>query len=152
MTPDDPGAIALPTGRRVPGWVMASRPLRWIGPHVFPRLHRLVLRLTGGRTMLNSEAQPMLLLTTTGAKSGLRRETPLATVPRARGAYLVVGSNFAKPTHPAWTTNLLAHPRATITVEGQTHEVTARLLTGDEREVCCATRCGGIRGGRTTAS
>lgn len=123
-------------GRRVAGWIMASRLTRRLGPHVFPPMHRLVMRLTGGRTMLDSRAQPMLMLATTGAKSGKRRETPLATVPRAGGTYLVVGSNFARESHPAWTANLLAEPRATITVRGQTHEVVARLLTGADREAC----------------
>ena len=142
MTPDaadppgDPGALDLPSGWRVPGWVMASRPMRWAGPRVFPPMHRLVMRRTGDLSMLNSDAQPMLMLVTTGAKSGLRRETPVATVPRAQGTYLVVGSNFAKETHPAWTANLLANPHATITVQGTSHEVTARLLSGSDREVC----------------
>lgn len=86
--------------------------------------------------MMDSRAQPMLLLATTGSKSGLRRETPLATVPRAGGTYLVVGSNFAQETHPAWTSNLLANPEASILFHGHTHAVTARLLEADERETC----------------
>jgi deazaflavin-dependent oxidoreductase (nitroreductase family) len=125
-----------PRGLRLPGWAMASRPLRWLGPRVFPPAHRLVLRATRGRTMLDSRAQPMLLLTTTGAKSGLPRETPLATVPRSGGTHLVVGSNFAQASHPAWTSNLLANPEATIRFHGITQPVTARLLVGHERESC----------------
>ena len=70
-----------PRGVRLPGWVMASAPLRWLGPRVFPRLHRAVMRVSGGRTMLDSRAQPMLLLESIGARSGQRRSTPLATVP-----------------------------------------------------------------------
>jgi deazaflavin-dependent oxidoreductase (nitroreductase family) len=96
-------------------------------------MHRTLMRVSGGRTMLDSRAQPMLMLTTTGARTGLARETPLATVPTAQGTYLVVGSNFAQPTHPAWTANLLAHPAASITFHGATTPVRARLLEGDER-------------------
>ena len=121
---------------KVPGAVLASKPFRWLGPKVFPRFHRVVLRATGGRTMLDSKAQPMLLLATTGAKSGQRRETPLATVPLQRGTYLVVGSNFASERHPAWTANLLAHPDATVTFRGRTFPVAARLLTGEQRSAC----------------
>lgn len=131
-------SLEVPASRRqrVTGWIMASRLMRRIGPHVFPPMHRTVMRLTGGRTMLDSRFQPMLMLTTTGAKSGLRRQTPLATVPRAGGTYLVVGSNFARESHPAWTANLLAEPRAEITFRGHSHQVVARLLTGDDRESC----------------
>ena len=135
-------APGMPRGLRwlrsvkVPGFVLASTPFRWLGPKVFPRFHRLVLRATGGRTMLDSRAQPMLMLATTGAKSGQTRETPLATVPLQRGTYLVVGSNFARERHPAWTANLLAHPDASVTFRGRTFGVTARLLTGDERSAC----------------
>ena len=121
---------------KIPGAVLASRPFRWLGPRVFPRFHRLVLRVSGGRTMLDSKAQPMLMLTTIGAKTGQRRETPLATVPLARGTYLVVGSNFAGDRHPAWTANLSAHPDASITFRGRTFPVAARLLSGEERAAC----------------
>ncbi|MHB1138009.1 MAG: nitroreductase family deazaflavin-dependent oxidoreductase [Microthrixaceae bacterium] len=123
-----------PRGIRLPGWVMASGPLRWLGPRVFPRLHRGVMRVTGGRTMLDSRAQPMLLLRATGARTGQPRSTPLATVPLDDGTFLVVGSNFAQESHPAWTSNLLAHPEATVTFHGSTLPVTARLLTGADRE------------------
>lgn len=84
--------------------------------------------------MLDSRAQPMLLLTTTGSRSGLPRETPLATVPRPDGTYLVVGSNFAQHSHPAWTSNLLANPEASILFHGRRQIVTARLLEAGERK------------------
>ena len=47
---------------------------------------------------------------------------------------MVVGSNFARPTHPAWTANLLARPDATITYEGRRRDVRARLLDDGEAE------------------
>ncbi len=130
---DAPPGSGPPPGLRLPGWVMSSRPLRWLGPRVFPPFHRLVMRVSGGRTMLDSRAQPMLLLETTGARTGQLRETPLATVPRSNGRFLVVGSNFARESHPAWTSNLLTTPRATITFHGARLPVTAQLLDGDER-------------------
>lgn len=112
---------------------MASRPFRAVAPVIFPPLHRFVVRITGGRTMLDSKAQPMLLLRTTGAKSGQRRETPLAVVPRGDDRLIVVGSNFARDAHPAWTTNLLAHPDAEVVYRGRRIPVVARLLSDAER-------------------
>lgn len=119
---------------KVPGWVLTSAPFRTLAPKVVPRVHRAVHRLSGGR-LLDTTANPMCLLVTTGARSGRPRETPLAAVPIEDGRLLVVGSNFAAERHPAWTANLLANPRATVTFRGDTHPVEARLLTGEERAV-----------------
>ena len=99
--PDPSEAPAPPKGFRASGRLLTSRPLRAVGPHVFPPLHRAVNRLTRGRTLLDSAAQPMLMLTTTGAKTGRRRETPLAAVPIEDGRFVLVGSNFAREHHPA---------------------------------------------------
>ena len=112
---------------KVPGRVVASRPFRAIAPRVLPAGHRFVLRVSRGRTMLDSQAQPMLMLRSTGAKSGLERESPMATVPVDGGLFLVVGSNFARESHPVWTHNLLTNSEATIVFRGTTIDVTARL-------------------------
>ncbi|MEU2872388.1 nitroreductase family deazaflavin-dependent oxidoreductase [Streptomyces olivoreticuli] len=76
---------------------------------------------------------PTLLLTTTGARSGLPRVVPLFFVPHG-GGYAVVGSNFGQPHHPAWSANLLKHPVATVAIGARRHRVSARLLEGAERE------------------
>ncbi|MCU0268490.1 MAG: nitroreductase family deazaflavin-dependent oxidoreductase [Acidimicrobiales bacterium] len=120
----------------VPRRVLTSRGFRWLGPRIFPPAHRFVHRATRGRTILDSSAQPMLMLASTGARTGKQRETPLATVPRGNGAFLVVGSNFGRANHPSWTANLLAEPAARITYRGSTMAVTARLLTDEERGTC----------------
>jgi deazaflavin-dependent oxidoreductase (nitroreductase family) len=75
----------------------------------------------------------MLMLRTTGARTGLARETPLAAIPRPSGSFLVMGSNFAREQHPAWTANLLATPHAVVVHRGRTIPVVARLLEADER-------------------
>ena len=95
-------------------------------------------RATGGRLQLSALLVPSLVLVTTGAKSGLRRETPLICLPRADGSYLVSGSNWGLPRHPAWTANLLAHPDAEILVRRRRIAVRARLLAGAEREAAWA--------------
>ncbi|MEU8502462.1 nitroreductase family deazaflavin-dependent oxidoreductase [Streptomyces lavendulae] len=76
---------------------------------------------------------PSLLLTTTGARSGLQRSTPLCYVHHADG-YAVIGSNFGLAHHPAWSTNLLENPGATVVTEGSEVPVTSRLVIGGERE------------------
>jgi deazaflavin-dependent oxidoreductase (nitroreductase family) len=86
-------------------------------------------RLSVGRTL----GVTALLLTTTGARSGRSRPTPLFYVAHADG-YAVVGSNFGQEHHPAWTTNLIKDPAATVSTAGQHVPVTARLVDGPERE------------------
>jgi deazaflavin-dependent oxidoreductase (nitroreductase family) len=105
---------------------------RKVGPRVVPPMDRAMNRLTKGRFVFSKLMVPSLVLTTTGQKSGLARETPLACVPDDTGWY-IVGSNFGREKHPAWTGNLLAHPRAAVTYEGDTVEVDAHLLSAEEK-------------------
>jgi deazaflavin-dependent oxidoreductase (nitroreductase family) len=58
----------------------------------------------------------------------------LAAHRAADGTWLVVGSDFGRPHHPAWSTNLLHRPHATVTAQGRAWQVTARQLTGQEKE------------------
>lgn len=109
-----------------------SSGFRRIGPKVVPPLDRAVYKLTRGRYMVSAGMVPVMILTTTGQKSGLERQSPLACVPEGDGWY-VVGSNFARPSHPAWTGNLIAHPRAKVGFRGRTYEVDAHLLTDEEK-------------------
>jgi deazaflavin-dependent oxidoreductase (nitroreductase family) len=103
-----------------------------IAPSVVPKLDRFVSKLSGGRFTTSSGIVPSMVLVTTGARSGQERETPLATVPEG-DRFFVVGSNFAKASHPAWSYNLLAHPEATVVHRGRRIPVTARLLADDEK-------------------
>jgi deazaflavin-dependent oxidoreductase (nitroreductase family) len=114
--------------------VSATRGFAKVAPHVIPALDRAVHRLTRGRYLLSTRLLPGVILTATGAKSGLPRRTPLACMPEEKGrSWLLVGSNFGRTEHPAWTHNLLAHPDASISWKGRDIPVTARLLTGEER-------------------
>jgi deazaflavin-dependent oxidoreductase (nitroreductase family) len=121
-----------PAGR-VTQWVAASSGFRALGPKVVPPLDRLLSRVTGGRVVLSAAMVPSLVLETTGARSGQRRTTPLACLPEDDGSFLVVGSNFGRASHPAWTANLRAHPEATVTYRGRTIPVTATLLDADQK-------------------
>jgi deazaflavin-dependent oxidoreductase (nitroreductase family) len=69
-----------------------------------------------------------MVLTTTGAKTGLSRRSPLATLPMGDGVWYVVGSNMGGSAHPGWSANLLKTPRATVVFHGKSTEVDAHLL------------------------
>jgi deazaflavin-dependent oxidoreductase (nitroreductase family) len=95
---------------------------------------RVLLRVSGGRVGIGAAVGlRTLLLTTIGRRSGEPRQVPLLYVERG-GGYVVLGSNWGGESHPAWSANLLANPKATVAISGRTAEVTGRLLTGAERE------------------
>ncbi|MFE0191363.1 nitroreductase family deazaflavin-dependent oxidoreductase [Streptomyces sp. NPDC058989] len=123
----------MPAGERLVQRVSATRAFARVAPHVIPALDRAVHRLTRGKVLLSARMLPGLILTATGARSGLPRRTPLACVPQEDGGWLLVGSNFGRPGHPAWTGNLLRNPEAEVSWRGQDIAVRARLLTGEER-------------------
>ena len=104
-----------------------------VGPVVTP-LDRLLSRVSRGRLKLSAPMIPSLTLFTTGAKTGLRRETPLMCFPRDGGGWFVAGSNFGRERHPAWSANLLAHPEAEVHYRGRLTPVVARMLDPAEAE------------------
>ncbi|MCC3770320.1 nitroreductase family deazaflavin-dependent oxidoreductase [Streptomyces sp. UNOC14_S4] len=120
--------------------VSSTRAFARVAPYVIPALDRAVHRLSGGRTMLSARMLPGLVLTSTGARSGLPRTTPLACLREGdpTSSWVLVGSNFGRPGHPAWTANLLAHPEAEISWRGRDIPVRARLLSGSERAAAWA--------------
>jgi deazaflavin-dependent oxidoreductase (nitroreductase family) len=75
---------------------------------------------------------PVLLLTTTGRKSGKHRTTPLLYLEDA-GRYVVIASVGGAPKHPAWYLNLLANPAATIEVGRRKLAVSATTALAEER-------------------
>ncbi len=109
-----------------------SKTFMRIGPKVVPRVDRFLHKVSGGKFISSGGLLPSLVLTTTGAKSGQKRTTPLATKPDGNGWY-VVGSNFGRETHPAWTANLMANPDAEVSFKGVTTRVRAHLLTAEEK-------------------
>ncbi|MEU6932356.1 nitroreductase family deazaflavin-dependent oxidoreductase [Streptomyces sp. NPDC046385] len=126
----------MPIGLRVMQKVSSTRAFARVAPHFIPAMDRTVHRLTRGKVMLSAQMLPGVVLTAKGAKSGQPRVTPLACMPEpADGTWLLIGSNFGRPGHPAWTANLLAHPDAEVSWRGESFPVRARLLTGEERAV-----------------
>ncbi|CAL9310493.1 nitroreductase family deazaflavin-dependent oxidoreductase [Streptomyces sp. SudanB52_2052] len=121
-------------GARIVQKVSSTRGFARVAPYVVPALDRAVHRLTRGKVLLSAQLLPGVVLTSTGARSGQRRRTPLACMPEEGGrGWILVGSNFGRPGHPAWSHNLLVHPEAEINFKGRDIPVTARLLEGEER-------------------
>ena len=79
------------------------------------------------------EGATLLLLTTTGAKSGEPRLSPLAYL-TIDGKMIIVGSKAGADTNPHWVHNLRANPRAHVEVGTDAYDVVARELPDDERD------------------
>jgi deazaflavin-dependent oxidoreductase (nitroreductase family) len=86
------------------------------------------------------EGRPLLLLTTTGARSGQSYTTPMMRIDDDH-RILVVASNAGAPKHPDWYHNLVAHPEVTVEVTGDTYQATAVPLRGEERDKVFASLC-----------
>ncbi len=76
---------------------------------------------------------PVLLLTTTGAKSGQQRTCPLVYLSEGGNIYIFAGNRGA-PTNPAWYHNLVAHPDVTVEVGPEKFEARAIVLDSEESE------------------
>ncbi|HEY4333196.1 MAG TPA: nitroreductase family deazaflavin-dependent oxidoreductase [Ilumatobacteraceae bacterium] len=79
------------------------------------------------------DGAPMILITTTGAKSGQRRTTPLVYLP-FEGKVYIFGSKAGAPTNPDWYHNLTANPAVTVEIGTEKYEATAVEVTGAERD------------------
>jgi deazaflavin-dependent oxidoreductase (nitroreductase family) len=99
---------------------------------LFWKVHPWLYRKSGGRLLGELVGMKVLLLSTTGAKSGTQRTTAL-TYLEADGGYVVIGSFLGEPRHPAWVHNLRANPRATVQVGARQLSVSAREARGEER-------------------
>ena len=94
-------------------------------------------RANGGKVGGPFEGTDLLLLTTTGAKSGQLRVSPLGHL-SVDGQMLIIGSYRGADIDPAWVHNLRADPRAHIEVGTESYDVVARELRPDEREAAWA--------------
>ena len=90
-------------------------------------------RANGGKVSGMFAGRPMLLLTTTGAKSGLKRTTPLVHT-RDGDRIVVIASKGGAPTNPAWYHNLVANPTVTVELGTEKFPAKATVVTGAERD------------------
>lgn len=110
----------------------ASGPGSWMFARILFPLDRHVYRLTGGRHTFASlvSGLPIVMLTTTGARSGQSRTVPVVGLPTEDGL-AVIASNFGKAHHPAWYHNLRAHPEGEVAVDGTVRRF--RAVEADEQ-------------------
>jgi deazaflavin-dependent oxidoreductase (nitroreductase family) len=101
--------------------------LRWAGKMNVP-----VYRASGGRLMGRVGRAPVLLLTTTGRKSGQKRTAPVVYLADGE-RMIVIGSNAGNHRVPAWSLNLKAEPTAEVEVGRRRIAVRARVAEGEER-------------------
>lgn len=115
--------------------VAATGPGAWFFARVLHRIDRPMYRATGGRHTFASllSGLPVVMLTTTGARTGQTRTVPLLGIPTERGV-AVIASNFGQAHHPGWYHNLRARPEAEIVVDGERRLVRAVVLDGEARE------------------
>jgi deazaflavin-dependent oxidoreductase (nitroreductase family) len=93
-----------------------------------------ISRLTKGAFIpsANWNIMPIIYLTTTGAKSGIPRSSPVLCIPDGENLILV-GSNWGNPKNPNWAYNLRMHPQTQVRKGKMVKGFTARELHGDER-------------------
>lgn len=120
----------MPSDRAYSRFSMAlgERGLRIAGRWSVP-LYRLTRGRVGGRV----GKAPVLLLTTTGRKSGQQRTAPVVYLKDGE-RLVVIGSNAGNARPPAWALNLVAHPDAEVEVGPERRTVRARVAEGEERD------------------
>ena len=91
-------------------------------------------RANGGKVGGNFEGAPLLLLHTTGAKSGAERVNPMMYQDLGDGRLAVFASKAGADTHPDWYHNIVADPNVTAEVGTDTRNFTARVASGGERD------------------
>src|SRR5215212_9800340 len=121
--------------RRLVHRVAEIVPMSLIPPRTLVRADRAFFKITGGRTSLSAwiSGLPIIMLTTTGARSGQPHTLPVLALPEG-DHLLLIASNFGKPANPGWYYNLRAHPSVMVTWKGSTDQMLARELLGEERQ------------------
>lgn len=107
----------------------------YLGPRA-AKIHVAVYRRSDGKVgghFPGAPGVPILLLDHTGARSGIRRTSPLMYL-REGDAIAVIASKAGQPTHPAWFHNLVANPDTAVQLGSEVRDVRARVASDAERE------------------
>lgn len=100
----------------------------------FMALGTYLYRISNGKIGGRISGLDVLLLSTTGRKTGKPRTTPLGYFKDPQGSYVIVGSNAGFDTHPAWFYNLRSQPHVTIQVKDKQLEVDAEVAGPQKRD------------------
>lgn len=100
---------------------------------LFGEEHIRVYRETDGEVGYDWNGVPILLVTTTGRKSGEPRTIPII-FRQVGDVYVIIASNGGSPTHPGWFLNIEADPNVEVQIKGEIFAATAREAEGEERE------------------
>ena len=123
-----PAQPPLANGRR--GRAIREADRRFI--RVFVGAHRRILAASGGRILGRLGGHPLIILTTTGRKTGQPRSTPVIGIPDGPN-WLVVASNGGAASQPLWVRNIAACPEVTVRRGKRTAAFRARILPDSER-------------------
>ncbi|MFF2556249.1 nitroreductase family deazaflavin-dependent oxidoreductase [Nocardia sp. NPDC058058] len=119
------------------GRALARRPIVMRSAPAVALLERTTRRLSRGRMgVLDLAGLPALELTVAGRRTGQPRTVSLLYIPDPidRKVFLLIGSNWGKPKHPAWSSNLAAADHAELHIDGERFTVNVRTLDGVDRE------------------
>jgi deazaflavin-dependent oxidoreductase (nitroreductase family) len=121
--------------QRVTQRVASSRPGAWTFQRTLYPVDKALFRLSKGRVTVPGllAGLPVIMLTTTGAKTGEARTMPLLGVP-IDGDLAVIGSNYGQQKTPGWVYNLEAEPAAAVEYRDSTVEVVARRASDDDAD------------------
>jgi deazaflavin-dependent oxidoreductase (nitroreductase family) len=126
-------AAAAAGYRRLLFWLGRRQAFNWLGPRLFAPIDTwLYPRAHGTLVSAGPPVLPLLLLSTQGRRSGRTRAVPLLYLKRDH-ELVVVGSNWGRATHPAWSSNLLANPTAVVQIGAAAYCVSAHLLSEQDR-------------------
>lgn len=101
--------------------------------NAFTRQLMADIRENGRPTSGPMAGRPLMILTTTGAKSGEKRSA-VVTYTRDGNRYVIAASKGGAPTNPSWYHNVLANPTVTVEADKQTFNASAMVTEGEERE------------------
>ena len=113
----------------------STKPVAWVFQKTLYPMDRVLYRRSGGRITVPGilAGLPVIMVTTTGARSGQPRTMPLLGIPMD-GAIAMLGTNYGQKPTPGWVYNLRADPSATIEYRGTSVDVVARVATMSETE------------------
>ena len=120
--------------------------LKDIGARYITGLHRAVFNLSNGRLLGRLAGMPVLILTTTGRKSGKPRNTMLTSPVQDGDSIVLVASYGGDDRHPIWFRNLEADPRVQVVMDGRRESMRARIASVTEKERLWPQVTSGYRG------